>query len=434
MSLTDVQIRNAKPNEKDYKLADERGLYLLITPSGGKLWRMNYRFLGKQKTLSMGSYPEVSLIKARGKRDEARAQLAEGIDPAEIKRKEMQRRRILASNTFESVARDWFVRHLSRQAKSTQAKVTSRMERFAFPYIGSRPISEITTPDILAVARRVESVSSLDTAHRVKQEIAHIIRYAIQIGLAEKDPTIAMRGALPPVKQKHFAAPDTAFDKGFAQICEIIRMMDGHKGTLVVSAAIKLLPLVFCRPGELRKMRWEHINLEKGNWYYWVSKTDTDHLVPLSTQAVSILRDIYPVTGHLAGGWVFPGNRSKLVPMSDAAINSAYKRMGIDTQKDITGHGWRSVARTMLCERLKYQPDFIERQLSHTVHNANGRAYDRTQYIDERRPMMQVWADYIDVLREVKNVEELDAIYQEKAKQLMLTQQQPDSSRLNNEF
>jgi len=402
MSLTDVEIRNAKPANKGYKLYDGGGLYIEISPSGGKLWRLKYRFDGKEKLLSLGKYPSVSLAKARTRRDDAKIQLADNLDPSEIKRREKLQREILVSNTFEFVARDWFKRHLSSKAKSTQSKVTSRMERFVFPYIGKRPISEITTPDVLVVARRVESTGSLDVAHRVSQEIGQIMRYAIQIGLAINNPTIAMRGALPPIKQKHYAAPDTAYEDGFNKICEIIRMLDAHKGSLIVSAAIKLLPLVFCRPGELRTMRWEHINLDRGQWCYTTSKTSTDHLVPLSKQAIAILRELFELTGNLAGGWVFPGERSVLRPMSDGAINAAYKRLGINTQTDLTAHGWRSVARTMLRERLKFDSDYIERQLAHSVKNPNGRAYDRTQYIDERRPMMQEWADYIDQLR--KNV------------------------------
>jgi len=395
MPLTDTTIRNAKPKDKAYKLPDEKGMYLLVTPTGSKLWRLNYRFAGKHKTLAIGSYPEISLTNARTKRADARSLVADDIDPGEVKRNEKQRRETLAADTFEAVARDWFDRHLSKKAESTKAKVISRMERFALPYIGKRPISELTAPDILLLVRRVETNSSLDTAHRVQQEIGQIIRYAIQTRRAVSDPTPALRGALPPVKQTHFAAPT----EEPAKVGELLRVMEAFTGSPQVAAAIKLLPMLFCRPGELRMMKWADVDLDAAEWRYTATKTNTAHLVPLTRQAVSILKDLQPLTGHLLGGYVFTGGRSSMRPMSDAAINAGYRRLGIDTRNELTGHGWRAVARTMLHERLGYEPEVIERQLAHAVKDVNGTAYNRTRFIAERRIMMQAWSDYLEKLK-----------------------------------
>lgn len=400
MPLTDTAIRKAKPKDKTYKLSDGGGLYLEIALSGSKLWRMKYRYAGKEKRLSFGSYPTVGLADARQCREDAKKLLADNIDPSEVKRIEKQQREIISSNSFEAVARDWFDRHLSKKAETTKAKVTSRMERFVLPYIGKRPVSELTAPDILAVVRRVEMHGSLDTAHRVQQEIGQIIRYAIQTGRAVSDPTPALRGALPPVKQTHFAAPT----EEPAKVGELLRVMEAFKGSPTVAAAIRILPMVFCRPVELRMMKWADIDLDAAEWRYTATKTDTPHLVPLTRQVVAILKDLYPLTGHLLGGYVFTGARSAMRPMSDAAINAAYRRLGIDTRNELTGHGWRAVARTMLHERLGYEPDVIERQLAHAVKDANGTAYNRTRFIDERRAMMQAWSDYLDKLKKGADV------------------------------
>ena len=400
MSLTDIEIRNAKPKAKPYILSDGGGLYVQITPSGGKLWRLKYRFAGKEKLQALGKYPTVSLSTARNRREDAKTLLADSVDPGEVKRIEKQRREVLAADTFEAVARDWFVRHLSQKAESTRDKVISRMERFVLPYIGSRPVAELTAPDILMVSRRVEKNGSLDVAHRVQQEIGQIIRYAIQTGRAVADPTQALRGALPPVKQTHFAAPT----EEPAKVGELLRVMEAFTGSPQVAAAIKLLPMLFCRPGELRMMKWADVDLDAAEWRYTATKTKTAHLVPLTKQAVATLKELHPLTGHLLGGYVFTGGRSSMRPMSDAAINAAYRRLGIDTRNELTGHGWRAVARTMLHERLGYEPEIIERQLAHAVKDANGTAYNRTRFIDERRTMMQAWADYLDKLKKGADV------------------------------
>ena len=395
MPLTDTAIRNARPAERQYKLGDEKGLFLLIHPNGSKYWRLKYRFLGAEKVLALGVYPEVSLKLARDRRDEARAHLADGRDPGAVKQAEKARAYALAADSFEVVARDWIERHLSTKAASHRDKVVRRLERDVFPYLGRRPIAEITAPDILAVLRRIDARGVLETAHRAQQNIGQVIRYAILTGRATHDPTPALRGALPAYVPAHMASP--ADDP--AAVGAILRSLDAFKGGPVVAAAIKLLPMLFCRPGELRTMRWEQVNLEAAEWRYIVSKTGADHLVPLSRQAVALLADLYRLTGHLPAGWVFIGGRTPTQPMSDAAINAAYRRLGIDTKTELTGHGWRSVARTFLHERLGYEPAVIEHQLAHAVPDSLGTAYNRTRFIATRRKMMQEWADYLDKLK-----------------------------------
>jgi len=402
MPLTDVTIRNAKPTDRLQKLSDGDGLYLAVLPTGGKSWRFKYRYAGKEKLLTFGTWPDVSLAAARRKREEARRLLADGIDPGAERQAERARREALAANTFEAVAREWIARHLSQKSEAYRERVVSQLERFAFPAIGDRPIAELSAPDILEVVRRVERLGILETAHRVRQVVGQVIRYAIATGRAQADPTPALRGALPPAPTKHMAAPDDP-----AKVGEILRALEAFQGSPVVAAAIRLLPLLFCRPGELRTMRWADVDLEAAEWRFVASKTRTPHVVPLSRQALAILRELEPLTGHLPGGWVFPNERTALRPMSNMAVNAALRRLGIDTRKEITGHGWRAVARTLLHERLGYPAEAIEHQLAHAVPDALGRAYNRTRFLEMRREMMQRWADYLDKLRDGADVIQL---------------------------
>lgn len=395
MALTDSAIRTAKPTDKPYRLFDGGGLYLEVSPAGGKLWRLKYRYAGKEKLLALGKYPVVTLADARGKREASKKLLSENVDPGVYKQQEKTRRHLLAANSFEVISREWFSEVLSAKSLGYQTKITRLLERDAFPFLGSRPLAELSAPEILAVAKRVEARGLRETSHRLLQITGQVIRYAIRKGVASNDPTAALRGALQPVKAKHMAAPSDDPMK----VGEILRMLDAFKGSLVVASALRILPFLFCRPGELRKMRWEQLDLVRAEWRYTVSKTKTDHLVPLSTQAVAILNELKPLTGHLVSGWVFTCGRTNSSPMSDAAINAAYRRMGINTQDELTGHGWRAVARTMLHERLRYAPEVIEHQLAHAVSDKLGTAYNRTRFIDERRRMMQEWADYIDKLK-----------------------------------
>lgn len=396
MPLNALTVQSAKPKDKSYKLSDGRGLYLEISPSGGKWWRYKYRFDGKEKRISLGTYPDISLAKARDNHIAARKLLAEGIDPSEDRKSKKAIKKINAENSFEQVARAWWKSHMQNKAASHKDKVIRRFELYLFPWIGNKPISDITSPQILEVIRRIEKLNIAETAHRTLQTAGQVFRYAVQNGYALRDVTVDLKGAIPPTTTKHMAA----FTEP-KQIAELLRAIDGFKGTLTVQCALKLSPLVFVRPSELRQARWKDIDLDAGQWCYLVSKTKTDHLVPLSTQAVEILRTIQPLSGH--GEYVFQGGHSPLRPMSEAAINAALKRMGYDTQSEITGHGFRAMARTILHERLNIDPHIIEHQLAHKVPDTLGAAYNRTKFIDQRKIMMQSWADYLDALKEIKD-------------------------------
>ena len=392
MPLNALTVQSAKPKDKSYKLSDGRGLYLEISPSGGKWWRYKYRFDGKEKRISLGTYPDISLAKARDNHITARKLLADGIDPSEDRKSKKATKKINSENSFEQVARAWWASHMQNKADSHKNKVIRRFELYLFPWIGHKPISDITSPQILEVIKRIEKLNIAETAHRTLQTAGQVFRYAVQNGYAVRDVTVDLKGAIPPTTTKHMAA----FTEP-KQIAELLRAIDGFKGTLTVQCALKLSPLVFVRPSELRQARWKDIDLDARQWCYLVKKTKTDHLVPLSTQAVEILRTIQPLSGH--GEYVFQGGHSPRRPMSEAAINAALKRMGYDTQKDITGHGFRAMARTILHERLNIDPHIIEHQLAHKVSDTLGAAYNRTKFIDQRKIMMQSWADYLDALK-----------------------------------
>jgi integrase len=392
MPLSDTKIRKIKPTGKPYKVADEKGLHLLVSPSGGKLWRMKYRFDGKEKLLSFGAYPDVPLVRAREKRDEARSLIADGVDPADNKRAQKAAKADRAANSFEIIAREWFEARKDKWAPSHSGRLIKRLQNDVFPWIGGRPIAEITAPEILSVMKRIEGRGTLDTAHRVHQDCGQVFRYAVSTGRADRDPTGDLRGALPTAAGGHFASitdPDS--------VGELLRAVDGFKGTLIVQCALKLAPMLFVRPGELRQARWNNFDLDKAEWKYLVTKTKTEHLVPLPSQAVTILRDLHALTGD--SDFVFPGARSNGRAMSDAAINAALRRMGYDTKTEITGHGFRAMARTILHEVLGIPPEVIEHQLAHKVPDALGSAYNRTKFLPARKAMMQQWADYLDKLK-----------------------------------
>lgn len=391
MPLTDTSIRNAKPGAKPIKLFDERGLFLIVTPTGGKWWRFRFMFDGKEKLLSLGVYPDVSLKDARERRDEARKLVANGVNPSENRKIQKSARTDLVANSFEVIAREWFAKFASTWASNHGDRIIRRFERDIFPWIGGRPIAEITAPELLAVVRRIENRGALETAHRALGNCGQVFRYAVATGRAERDPTGDLRGALPPVKGTHFAA--TTEPKRFA---EILRAMEGYEGTLTVCCALRLAPLVFVRPGELRNAQWADINFDAAEWRYTVTKTNTPHIVPLAQQAIEILKELQPLTGN--SRFIFPSARSHIRPMSDNAILAALRRLGID-KEEMSGHGFRAVARTILDEVLGVRPDFIEHQLAHAVRDPNGRAYNRTAHLPERRKMMQQWADYLDKLK-----------------------------------
>lgn len=391
MPLTDTAVRNAKPGKKPIKLFDGRGLYLEVSPAGGKWWRHKYRFEGKEKRLSLGVYPDVRLRDARERRDEARKLLASGVDPGEHRKAHKLSRGEQAANSFEVVAREWFAKYATTWAMSHSEKTMRRLERDVFPWIGSRPVADIHAPEILTVLRRIEARGAGETAHRALSNCGQVFCYAVATGRAARDPSGDLRGALSRVKKSHFAAKTDP-----EAVAGILRAMDGYEGTLTVRCALRLAPLLFVRPGELRSAKWADVDLEEKQWRYIVTKTNTPHIVPLSRQAMKILREVHPLTG--GGQYVFPSARSNTRPMSDNAILAAMRRAGID-KEEMTGHGFRAVARTILDEVLGVRPDYIEHQLAHAVRDPNGRAYNRTAHLPERRKMMQQWADYLDKLK-----------------------------------
>ncbi len=391
MPLTDTAIRKAKPEVRQHKLYDERGLFLLINPKGGKWWRFKYQFDGKEKLLSLGTYPDTSLKDARERRDEARKQVAAGIDPSEHRKARKTATIARQSNSFEVVAREWYGKHAPNWSPNHGDRIIRRLEHDIFPWIGGNPIADIDAPQLLEVIRRIEQRGALETAHRALGNCGQVFRYAVATGRAERDPSGDLRGALPPVKGEHFASVTEP-----NKVAEVLRALDGYEGTLTVRCALRLAPLVFVRPGELRQAKWADIDLEAAEWRYTVTKTDTQHIVPLSRQAVDILKELQPLTG--CGQYVFPGARSAARPMSDNAILAAMRRMGID-KEEMSGHGFRAMARTILDEVLGFRPDYIEHQLAHAVRDPLGRAYNRTTHLDARRGMMQEWANYLDKLK-----------------------------------
>ncbi|MEJ2724788.1 MAG: integrase arm-type DNA-binding domain-containing protein [Deltaproteobacteria bacterium] len=392
MPLTDAKARNAKPKSKPFKIFDTEGLFLLVSPAGGRWWRFKYRIEGKEKLISLGTYPEVSLAQARVRRDEARKQVADGIDPSQA-RKALKDAKIQNESTFEVVAREWHTKFTPAWTPGHAKTIKSRLEHNVFPWIGKRPIIEIKAPELLMVLRRIESRGALETAHRVRAICGQVFRYAIATGRAERDPAADLRGALPPVKPKHHSAmidPE--------KVAGLLRAIDGYQGSFVTKCALRLAPYLFVRPGELRQMEWEEVDLEAAEWNIQAEKMKTrqPQLVPLAHQSLEILRELYPRTG--SGKSVFPNPRTPKRPMSNNGILSALRRMGFD-KDEMTGHGFRAMARTILDEVLQFRPDFIEHQLAHAVRDPNGRAYNRTAHLSERRKMMQTWADYLDGLK-----------------------------------
>lgn len=393
MALTDTGLRAAKPGEKPIKLADGGGLYLLLNPNGSRWWRLDYRFGGKRKTLSMGVYPDVSLKQARERRDEARRLLGEGIDPGEHRKACRNVSAEAAANSFEAVSREWFSKMLPTWTPGHADKILRRLERDVFPWIGAKPIADLAAPDVLATIRRIESRGRLETAHRALQNCGQVFRYAVATGRAQRDPTGDLRGALPPARPTHMAALTEPAD-----VAALLRAIDAFRGTLVVQSALKLAPRLFVRPGELRRAEWAEFDLEKGEWNIPAErmKARQAHLVPLANQAVTILRDLHPLTGR--GVHVFAGRDPKK-PMSDAAVNAALRRMGYDTKSEMTGHGFRAMARTIINEVLEFDQHVIEHQLAHRVPDTLGSAYNRTKFLPQRKLMMQAWADYLDRLK-----------------------------------
>lgn len=393
MPLTDTAIRNFCPREKTIRLFDGGGLYLEVAPSGGKWWRLKYRFDGKEKRFSLGVYPTVTLKLARERREEAKKLLANKVDPGENRKAIKLARVEHTANTFEIIAREWLSKRGSEWSEGYCAGLLRGLEKNVFPWIGGCPIADITAPQLLSVLRRIEERGAFETAHRTLQNCGQVFRFAIASGRATNDISRDLRDALQPVPQKHLAAitrPD--------EVGQLLRAIDSYRGDFVTRCALRLAPLLFVRPVELRKAEWAEFDLENARWDIPEEKMKMrrPHIVPLARQAVEILRELHALTG--GSQYVFPSARSKVRPMSNNAILAALRRMGY-SKDDMTGHGFRAMARTILDKVLGVHPKFIEHQLAHQVRDSAGRAYNRTTHLTERRKMMQQWVDYLDELK-----------------------------------
>lgn len=394
MPLTDTILRNTKPGPKARKLFDGGGLYLLVRPEGSPLWRIKYYYEGVERMHAVGVYPDVTLKRAREILRELRDLLARGIDPA-AERKATKRAR---ANTFEAVAREWCEKQKSRWSEEYASAVMTRFEQDVFPVIGSKPVRGIAAADFLDCLQRLEKRGVLETAHKVKGKCSEVMRFAVATRRADRDPVVDLRGALPPVKTQHY--PSITDPK---QVGELLRAIEGYRGNVrTVNAALRLLPYVFLRSSELRLGEWREIEWDDAQWRVPADrmKTKLPHIVPLARQALAILRDLYLFTGP--EGLIFPGVRSATRPISENTVNAALRRIGY-TADEMTGHGFRSLASTLLNEQGRWDSDAIERQLAHSEENGVRAAYNYAQYLPERRKVMQVWADYLDDLRADRN-------------------------------
>ena len=391
--LTATAVRKAGAAAKSYRLADGGGLYLFVNTKGARYWRYDYYFAGARKTLALGVYPEVSLKDARERHAGAREMPANNLDPSAQKKLQKLHANVESNNTFAAVADEWRERHLAEKSQSYRVRRERILTQDLYPAIRFRSIKEITAVEVLSALRNVEE-RTIDMADRSRQLASLIFRYAIATGPAERDPTVDLKGALKNKKVKHHAAITDPSGVG-----SLLRDIQRYDGRPVVKAALELSALLFQRPGEIRQMRWEEINWREGRWEIPAAKMkmDRDHIVPLSRQALEVLKRVEPITGRFI--YVFPNERSRTRAMSDNGIRSALRTLGY-TNEEMTPHGFRAMACTLLDEELRFRPDRIEQQLAHRVSDPLGRAYNRTAFIDERTKMMQVWADYLDDLRD----------------------------------
>lgn len=394
--LTDLKCRNVQPG----KHFDGGGLFLQVTPAG-RYWRLKYRVAGKEKLLALGVYPEVTLAKARDRRDEARKRLQDGRDPGAERQAEKLRAKVAADNTFEAVAREWLEMKAHEWTPRQLEKERDRLENHAFPWLGRMPVGDIGVPEIRPLLSRVVKRGHLEQAHRLRHQLSRVFRYAVATERAIRDPAADLRDTMPARQKKNFP---TITDP--VQVGELLRAIDAYSGSFEVLCALKLAPLWFCRPGEIRLAEWAHFDLEGEHPSYSVppvnrklrkaekeNPTTPPHIVPLSRQALAVLQELYPLTGH--GRYLFPGARTPSRPMSDGAVNMALALMGY--KGVLTGHGFRHMARTLLGE-LGWNPEALERQLSHKEPGVAG-VYNKAQHLPERRKVMQAWADYLDGLR-----------------------------------
>ncbi len=391
--LTATGVQQAKGQSKAVKLADGGGLYLLVKPNGTKYWRYNYRYAGKRKTLALGVYTDTSLADARKLHQSARETLAKGTDPGEAKRIERITRHLASADSFEAVAIEWYESKLQDKSESYRDRTRRLLKNDLYPSLGTRPISQITSVELLMVLRKVEARGAVNMAHRAKQTAGQVFRYAVSTGRAERDPSGDLRGALKTKAKKHYAAITDP-----VQVGKLLLAIDAFQGTPTVKTVLQLSPMLFQRPGEIRAMEWGEINWEEERWEIPAEKMKMGqpHIVPLCSQALEHLKALHSLTGR--GRYVFPSARGGSRCLSENAARVALRTMGYDNDT-ITPHGFRAMARTILDEVLNYRVDYIEHQLAHAVKDANGRAYNRTSHLPERKKMMQGWADYLDNLK-----------------------------------
>lgn len=393
MRLTAFRLRQAKPRAKSYKMADGEGLYIEVLPTGGKYWRYKYRYAGKEKRLALGVYPEVSLRQARKEHQEARAKLAAGVDPSEVRRIQRLTRLVAAADSFEAISVEWIATRLADKSAGHQSRATRLLLR-DLAILAARPIADITAPELLAALRRIEARGAIDTAYRAKQLARRVFSYAIATGRAERNPAADLAGeALKPRQKKHRAAITDPHQLG-----KLLRDADASTSGPVVKTALLLTPLLFQRQGELRHMEWAEVDFDGQRWEIPASKMKMrqPHIVPLPRQAIELLVELHPLTGR--GQYVFPSARGGSRCLSENGVRVALRDMGY-TKEVVTPHGFRATARTLLDEVLGFRIDWIEQQLAHAVKDANGRAYNRTHHLTQRASMMQAWADYLDKLR-----------------------------------
>ena len=394
--LTDTKLRSLKPKESVYRVADSNGLTIEVRPTGSKLWRYRYRFAGKANMVGLGEYPALSLHQARAERDRLRALLKGGADPAQVAKAERVALVERAANTFGRVAHELLDKRAKEGLSPGSVKRERRLIDKDLAPIADLPVSEVTAPVLLAALRKIEKRGVLETAHRARSLAGRVFRYAIATGRTTTNPAPDLIGALEQPQTRHFASVTDP-----ALIGDLLRALYAYSGSPVTQAALKLAPMIFVRPGELRKARWADVDLDAAEWRFIASKTGTPHIVPLAAQAVDVLRELYPFTKR--SEYVFPSVRSASRPMSENTVNAALRNLGFDSDT-ITGHGFRAMARTVLDEVLGYRPDLIEHQLAHAVRDPLGRAYNRATHLPERRKMMQAWADYLDDLRGERKV------------------------------
>jgi len=389
--LTATAVKNAKTRTKSYNLSDGGGLYVLVKPNGTKAWRFNYRFAGKQKTLAIGVYPDISLKKAREKHQEARQNLTNHIDPNIYKKAKRISDQDMQFNSFKVIALEWLQKR-GTKSDGGDKRLIRLLQKDLFPYIGSLPVSQVTSPDLLRALRRIEHRGAVNTAHRAKQIAGMVFRYAVATGRAERDPSFDLKGALAQPTKTHFKSITEP-----AEVGPLIAAINNYQATPVVMTALRLTPLLFCRPGELRHLEWKEVNFDEARIELPASKMKTrePHIIPLATQAMEILKELQLITGR--SKFVFPSARGNSRPLSENGVRTALRTLGYKNEQ-ISPHGFRAMARTILDEILNFPVDWIEHQLAHSVKDANGRAYNRTKHLEQRRGMMQTWADYLDQL------------------------------------